>query len=496
VTSNVQILNPATGQYEYIGSQYYYFTTPHGLNIMSFGVLYDFTGNSNASKITKGADLVKESWFLAAINDPRPIDLYLVIGHNPVRGSSSTMKLIFNTIRALKPDTPIQFFGGHTHIRDFAVYDNKSTALESGRYCETLGWLSISGIKSATYTGNPFPHGLAHASTPAVPKTVTGPVSTTPSTLLYSRRYLDWNRNTFTYHSINDSSASSFDLHSGLRVTSDITAARKALNLTAIYGCAPRTYCQYCKPQDDPGSIYPLLQTALATVVVNQTRATIPRIILINSGSVRFDLVEGPFTFDDSFIVSPFTDAFQYIPNVPWAQASQVLGILNAGAFQKRSEAPQASLDELFGRETCLDPPITHDTLSVNRRSYAGGRVVKRQSVVTPGYTTTDDFGTDGDDTIHSSIPDFFVTNDIQANASFPATGNPTVVDVIFLDFIAPNVIAALAKAGASYTTADVSYYLPPTFTTNSYLPAYAKVAWQAGVPNCPVGAGVGSKKA
>jgi hypothetical protein len=30
LTSNVQILNPATGKFEYIGSKYRYFTTAHG----------------------------------------------------------------------------------------------------------------------------------------------------------------------------------------------------------------------------------------------------------------------------------------------------------------------------------------------------------------------------------------------------------------------------------------------------------------------------------
>lgn len=30
LTSNVQIINPATGQFEYIGKQYRYFTTAHG----------------------------------------------------------------------------------------------------------------------------------------------------------------------------------------------------------------------------------------------------------------------------------------------------------------------------------------------------------------------------------------------------------------------------------------------------------------------------------
>ena len=105
----------------------------------------------------------------------------------------------------------------------------------------------------------------------------------------------------------------------------------------------------------------------------------------------------------------------------------------------------------------------------------------------------TDDFGTDGDDTIHSKIADYPQPNDLQANASFPSDGSePETVDLIFLDFIASYVIPALNSVGASYTTADVSYYLPKTFTTNSYLPAYAKIAWQANVPNCPVGEGVG----
>jgi 2',3'-cyclic-nucleotide 2'-phosphodiesterase (5'-nucleotidase family) len=31
ITSNVQILNPATKQFEYIGSKYRYFTTPQGM---------------------------------------------------------------------------------------------------------------------------------------------------------------------------------------------------------------------------------------------------------------------------------------------------------------------------------------------------------------------------------------------------------------------------------------------------------------------------------
>ena len=300
----MQILNNSTGQFEYIGNKYRYFTTAHGLRIMAFGVLYDFTGNSNVSKVIKTADLVKESWFLYAINYPEPIDLFLLIGHNPVRTtvSTSTFGTIYNTIRGLRPNIPIQAFGGHTHVRDFAVYDTMSTGLESGRYCETVGWLSMSGINSSTFHGNMKPRGVPNPTQPALKvaaanSTVSNSTvsKNTTSSTVYQRRYLDFNRLTFAYHAVG-SQSSTFDYHSGERVTDLITSDRKELNLTALYGCAPETYCQYCKPFGADGNIFPLLATALAATVINESRADVPRLIIINTGSVRFDLVKGPFT--------------------------------------------------------------------------------------------------------------------------------------------------------------------------------------------------------
>lgn len=141
-------------------------------------------------------------------------------------------------------------------------------------------------------------------------------------------------------------------------------------------------------------------------------------------------------------------------------------------------------------QESCLDPSITHDHL--NRRS--SGKLTRRQDVVTPGYITTDDFGTDGDDTAHSKIPNYSQPNAFQANASFPTDGsNPTTVDLVFYDFIQPNILTALKSLEATFASSDVQTYMPKSFTSNSVLPTYAKLAWQANVPSCPVGVGVGS---
>ncbi len=102
---------------------------------MSFGVIFDFTGNSNATKVIKTADMVKQQWFIDVLNIDKPIDLFLLIGHNPIRTTDpiSTWTVVRNAIRASHPNIPIQVFGGHTHIRDFQVYDDKSTGLESGK---------------------------------------------------------------------------------------------------------------------------------------------------------------------------------------------------------------------------------------------------------------------------------------------------------------------------------------------------------------------------
>ncbi|KAL5385064.1 hypothetical protein DPSP01_004877 [Paraphaeosphaeria sporulosa] len=505
LTSNVQIINPATGEFEYIGHKYRYFTTEQGLRIMAFGVLFDFKGNSNVSKVIQAAELVQQQWFLDAVNYKKPVDLFVITGHNPVRrnDTSSTIGKVVDAIRKVHPDTPIQAFGGHSHIRDFAVYDTKATGLESGRYCETLGWLALSGIESDNCKSK-APRGVPNPTRKPVPppSSTTSPGSSVPSStsssdLLVARRYLDWNRLTFAYHAKGSQKHATFDTAKGKKITSEITSDREKLNLTSLYGCAPQSYCQTCQPFLAEGNLFALLQTALSTVVVNETRKDTPRLIIINTGSVRFDLAKGPFTYDDSFIVSPFKDAFQFLPDVPYTQASKVLGILNAGPYQKKRDLSTSDFNfgpVLADRDICVDPPLTQAS-GMAKRSTA--RVIRRQAAEpSPGYTTTDDFGSDGDDTVHARIPHYAQPNDLQANASFPTDGSlPEKVDLVFLDFIASNIVDALNEpdVGGTYSVADVSYYMDKSFTTNSYLPAYAKVAWQANVPDCPVGAGIGS---
>jgi hypothetical protein len=120
--------------------------------------------------------------------------------------------------------------------------------------------------------------------------------------------------------------------------------------------------------------------------------------------------------------------------------------------------------------------------------------IVRRQTILTPGYVTTDDWGSDGDHTPHSLIPSYDMPNYIQGNGSFPTSGAPDVVDIVFLEYFTKSIIRVLNKLAGStvYGLGDVGDYLPRNYTTKNYLQDYAKAYWQEGMPNCPVGKGVG----
>ena len=523
VTSNVKVYNPATSEFEYMGVTRRYFTTEQGLRIMAFGVMFNMTLNSNASQVIPAQEMVQEEWFLDVLNSTDPVDLYLVIGHNPVtpKHPVSTLSVVHQAIRAKKPDTPIQIFGGHNHIRDFVVYDDQTTAMSSGRYCETLGWLSMSGIKSDTYHGPANPIGVPNPTQAAVnvgrySGRILKPFHKAPG-MLYSRRYIDWNRLTFEYHATGSQrrayeSRPQLDIEAGMgsRISHEIHDMRERLNLTKQYGCAPMSWCISCAPFLSNNSIYSLLQDALSTVVINPSRAANARIMLQHTGSVRFDLPKGPFTYDDTFIVSPFDNTFQYLPDVPYELASQVIGRLNNNKkfIGKRSSSsdPKEHTPTLHSNfdllnpalpslgETCPDTPVfQHPT--TQKRSLGRTTLVQNPHPH-PGYVTHDDFGSTGDDTIHTPIPKYDIPKYFAANGSFPLNGKgiPELVDLVFLDFIGIDVLEILiGDLGATeYGMEDVGEYLPGNWTTNSYLKAYARGEdrWQRGVGDCPVGLG------
>ncbi|KAJ5774668.1 hypothetical protein N7457_009564 [Penicillium paradoxum] len=445
LASNIDIIHPTTKQLVPLAPRFKKFTTKkQGIRIVAFGFLFDFGGNYNNTVVQKVSSTVKEAWFQEAIRD-KEVDLFLVIGHVPVH--SPEYRTIFKEIRSLRWDTPIQFFGGHEHVRDYARYDSKSFGLASGRFMETVGFMSIDGLATKT----------SHQS-------AAGPI--------FKRRYID--NNLFSYHHHTSLNQETFPTEKGLNVSRLIAKARTDLHLDQVHGCAPHDFWMSRAKYPDSSNIYTWLETQVMSDVKDESRENSSRFVLVNTGAIRFDIMQGPFTQDSTFIVSPFTSGFRYVKDVPYDKALLVLEVLNEqrqilSADKSSSFIALAPPEQLAYPEDVIAQkwPSTDEQIPMS-----GPRLV-------PGYTTQDDAGTDGDDTVHSPISFYRVPNCIRALTPANASEIPKTVDLIYIDFIEKYVSMAAKFAGLDVDfTKESDVYMPQTSFTNLILD-WVKKNWK-----------------
>ena len=451
LASNLDIIDPKTGEQRPLAPRFKKFTTKNqGIRVLAFGFIFNFMHNSNNTIVQTVQDTVKEKWFQEAIRD-REVDLFLVVGHVPLR--TQEFASIFKAIRKQQWDVAIQFFGGHTHIRDYAKYDSKAYGLESGRYMETIGFMSVTGLPTGGKSNSLSIDAAApHAARLASPT--------------FSRRYID--NNLFSFHQHTNLDETTFPTEHGRNVSSMIASAREALKLDKTFGCAPRDYWTNRAPYPSKSSIFSLLQDeVLPDMISDVDRADVPRMVLINTGALRFDIFKGPFTVDTTYTVSPFTSGFRYVKDVPFSVAKRLLQIIN-------QEVPQlwpASQSLAFkGSVRSLQSSTAHQVDEQSFPAHGQMPLGKDHDVdLTPGYTTTDDAGSDGDDTVHAPIKFYRVPNALESRIGFPpgatkedptASADPVSVDLVYVDFIESYILLALKFLGTDYAERDTDIYM------------------------------------
>jgi hypothetical protein len=547
LATNLDIVNPETGNLEPLAQRYKILTTKNlRKKVLAFGFLFNFEGNANNTVVRRVEDVVEDKEFQDAIRLP-DIDVIIVIGHSSVRGDEYA--LIYKTIRSARWDIPIQFFGGHTHTRDFKVFDGMSTALESGRYMETIGFLSISGLPHVSTNRE-------EAWKNIVPM----------GGLSFSRRYIDNNLFSFRHHA--NVTKEEFDTPKGTKVTNAIDEARKELELDTLHGCAPLNLWVNRAPYPGKHSMFTWLEEQVLPdqvggAYLNQTRAESrydadssdddedsgydsdsesdieedgAALIITNTGALRFDIFAGQFTRDTAYLVSPFTSGFRILHDVPYSAAQKVVKLLNsqgniwsAAAVDEFGDMP--GFDELMQtlHAEVLAPPEQlvrqqGDEDAASSAWPADGLMGEDQIVmnpdtpmqqpekdygedddqpsepddsplsaleIIPGYTTKDDAGDDGDDTEHEAIKFYHVPNCIQAKVGFPTPSDgednvedPEEVDLLYNSFIEPWIIRVLRFLGEEYD-ADDAKDLDGGKRFTEYLTEWVEQNWEAKEGKC-----------
>ncbi|OBT63807.1 hypothetical protein VE03_06913 [Pseudogymnoascus sp. 23342-1-I1] len=440
LASNIDILHPTTGKRVPLSRRYRQFTTKNqGLRVLAFGFLFDFTGNAANSFVQRVEDTVNEPWFQQAIREPA--DIFVVIGHVPPH--SPEYHAVFAAIRAQNWDAPIQFFSGHSHVRDFARLDDKAYALQSGRYMETVGWMAVDGIKvKGKERGVEASKGMS-----------------------FQRRYID--NNLFGYHHHTGLNASTFPTERGVAASLAIASARKSMDLDRVFGCAPQDYWVNRAPYPSPTSIFSLLvDSILPSVLTPADDPPKPRIALFNTGGLRFDIFRGTFTKDTTYLISPFDNSFRVIRDVPWEAAKRILPLINAGgqvfAAEAQEEwrlAPPQQMGVRADFAAPDSPPHRAHSGGGGAQAPLSGTESTADVPLIPGYTTTDDAGQDGDDTAHAPLSFYRVPNVVESRMGFEGE-EPEVVDVLFVDFVEPWVLLALRFAGRGYEKGEVGAWM------------------------------------
>ncbi|KAI0439064.1 ser/Thr protein phosphatase family [Xylaria telfairii] len=466
VASNLDYIEPETGNQIPQAQRYIKFKTKNqNYTVVALGFIFNFDRNANNSVVVPVAEAMKQTWFQDAIRE-KP-DLFVVIGHVGLR--MAEFEQIFKVIRDENWYTPIAFLGGHAHVRDARRFDDKAVAIASGRYFETIGWMSVDGIKKKN---NKEAAAAASAG------------------VTFKRRYIDNNVLGLQHHAGVDEK--NFTTAHGRNVSRMITAARKALNLDHRIGCAPRDLWMTRAKYPSDASIFTWLEEeVIPDAVVNKERADKPHLTIVNTGAIRFDVFKGTFTTDSTYLLSPFTSKFNYIPDVPYAVAKKVLLLLNnAGpVFSAELDTKYLSIPELMAPSPFLRKEPSLFSHAARPEFYDWGHEAQHPLVVEEdddddvrddsddpelvnGYTTKDDLGDDGDDAVHSPIKFYAVPNCIQAQVAFPSPpeegqerADPETVDLVFIDYVQPWIIPALKFSGGDYDVENITVYTNDTLT-------------------------------
>ena len=296
-------------------------------SVLTFGFLYNMKDNVNVTTVLRVQTVVEEPWFKQALHS-EPFDGILVLAHMGV--ADPLVQTILDKIRhELGNGMPVQFITGHTHHRDYAVFDTYSTSFEAGRYLDTLGFVSFPDLETASQSD---PH------------------SNTTTQDLFKYVYVDANKQTFQETLRVDTLSTS----NGAELSQMIDRIQEEMGLDEQVGCVGETY--YLEHGlEQPDSLWGYFADRVVS-----TQFTKQQVLLLGKGGWRYDLLAGEQRLDDVIAVSPFNETlyeWKQIDGDIILQLNSTLNLINDPYMETLPNYILISTDH-------VDPDKTYDLVT------------------------------------------------------------------------------------------------------------------------------------
>jgi len=309
LTSNTR--NASTGKT--IGSKYTVLSGPNsGVKIMLFGFLYHMTDSCDTVVVEDPAQVVKEAWFTAALDDAlkQDIDSLVILSHMDLEDRN--VGVIQAAIRGhsnAAAELPLVFVTGHTHYRGFNKIDSFGSSFEAGHYLDTLGWISFNLNPTS-----PAENGTAVA-----------------DDIYFDFSYVDANMEVL--YDFTNTTADTFDTDSGLGIRTAIDGAVAELGLREVLGCPTQNY-SYTAALGAQDSLYDLYMDVIVPNAVFDipTGTGLVPYQLTSTGTLRYDIYAPTFYYDDVFAIAPFSNVFLYFSRLSGSELLEVSDAVGGGS--------------------------------------------------------------------------------------------------------------------------------------------------------------------
>jgi len=288
VTSNVVLAegdsivehNDPTQEGLFLGKPYIFLKGKNtGKTILTFGFLYDMKNNDPSVTVEAVEDVMHSIWFTEVITGMRgDFDAILVLAHMDVH--DPLIDTILSNIRVQASfNVPVLFVTGHTHHRGFESLDDKAISVESGRYLDTVGFVSFTAE-----TNNPE----------------------------FEYKFLDANYKTLSNAvGFTEENDPSFVTPNGQDLSALIIKTQNDLGLLETIGCSPQTY-DLKSPREFSNSIWSLFLDRIVPNYLFENDES--KVLILNDQDFRYSLFEGEIRVTDLISVSPFShDKFMRI---------------------------------------------------------------------------------------------------------------------------------------------------------------------------------------